>query len=143
MLIHHYPHNIDAKGRTTVPVKFREDLGDEFIITRAPDKCLYIYPMERWEEIRTALKSLPISKKSARDFSRLFLAWAAPCELDGQGRVLIPAILRQSAALDKEIIIAGAGDHAEIWDKQHWDEYNETLSQNTDSIFEEISAYGI
>ena len=102
MFIGEYNHTIDTKGRLIVPSKFREALGDEFVVTKGLDGCLFVYPMEEWTAFTDKLKDLPLTKKDARQFSRFFLAGAASCEVDKQGRILIPSVLREFAGLEKD-----------------------------------------
>ena len=101
-----YDHSIDAKGRVIVPAKFREELGDSFVVTLGLDGCLFVYPQEDWEDFVKQLRELPGSKE-ARKLQRYFMAGAASCELDKQGRVLIDQKLREHAGLDKEVVLAG------------------------------------
>ena len=91
-----YDHSIDTKGRVIVPAKFRETLGDSFVVTLGLDGCLFVYPNEEWEDFVRQLKELPGSKE-ARKLQRYFMAGAAPCDVDKQGRVLIPSNLREKA----------------------------------------------
>ena len=117
-----YNHNVDAKGRLFIPVKLREELGDRFTVTRGLDKCLAIYPASEWAVLEERIRALPMSK--ARDLQRFFFSSAFDAELDSQGRILLPAGLRQYAGLTKEATIIGASNHAEIWDTARWIEYN-------------------
>ena len=94
MFMGEYSHSIDAKGRLIMPAKFREQLGDEFVVTKSPDKCLYVYTNEEWKNFEEKLATLPITNKGTRQFVRFFLAGAASCEVDKQGRILLPAVLR-------------------------------------------------
>ena len=94
MFMGEYNHTIDAKGRLIIPAKFREPLGEEFVLTRGLDGCLYIYPMDEWEAFEEKLRALPLTNKDARAFSRFFVAGATTCELDKQGRILVPQTLR-------------------------------------------------
>ena len=103
MFMGEYNHTIDAKGRLIIPSKFRELLGEEFVLTRGLDGCLYIYPMDEWESFEMKLRSLPLTNKNARTFSRFFVAGATTCELDRQGRILVPQTLREFAGLEKDV----------------------------------------
>lgn len=108
-----YQHNIDAKGRLFIPARFREELGDYFYVTIGIDKCLSIYPQKMWAEIERKTSELPLAKARAM---RLFFANASRCELDAQGRILLPAKLRSYAGLTKDVVVIGTMTHAEIWD---------------------------
>ena len=120
MFMGEYNHSIDAKGRLIVPSKFREELGNEFVVTAGLDGCLFIYGKKEWKVFEEKLYALPISNPSARKFSRFFLANACSCEFDKQGRFLLPQNLRTLAGLDKDVILAGIGSRVEIWDREKW-----------------------
>ena len=125
MFMGEYNHTIDAKGRLIVPSKFREKLGEEFVVTKGLDDCLFVYPLEEWAHIEEAFRKVPLTNKKARDFVRFFFAGAASCEVDKQGRILLPATLRAYAGLDKEIVSAGVLNRVEIWDKEKWERSND------------------
>ena len=121
MLIGEYGYSIDVKGRLNFPAKLREDLGDTFVLTKGfDDKCLLVYSMEEWKNFEDKVKSLPMSK--ARNLQRFFFASATEIEPDKQGRIVVPAVLREYALLDKDVMVIGASNHCEIWSKQRWDE---------------------
>ena len=122
MFMGEYNHTIDAKGRLIIPAKFREPLGEEFVLTRGLDGCLYIYPMDEWEAFEEKLRVLPLTNKDARAFSRFFVAGATTCELDKQGRILVPQTLREFAGLEKDVILAGSLSRVEVWSKEKWSE---------------------
>ena len=116
-----FNHTIDTKGRVIVPSRFREQLGEEFVVTKGLDHVLYIYDMPEWEKLCEKLKELPtMSDKRARQMTRLFLASAVPCETDRQGRILLPANLRAYAGIAKDVVLTGAGNHVEIWSLEGW-----------------------
>ena len=114
-----YNHSIDAKGRVIVPSKFREQLGEEFVVTKGLDGCLFVYPKCEWEGIEEKFRGLP-SNAETRRFMRFFFAGAATCEVDKQGRILIPPNLREHADLQKDIVSAGVLNRVEIWNKDRW-----------------------
>jgi MraZ protein len=116
-----------------VPSKFRDELGEMFIITRGLDQCLFGYPISEWELIEEKLKGLPLTKKDARAFTRFFFSGATESELDKQGRINIPAPLLQYAKLEKECVILGVSNRIEIWSKQIWEDY---FSQSEESFAE-------
>ena len=117
MFMGEYSHNIDAKGRMIVPSKFREQLGDEFVVTKGLDGCLFVYPNEEWQNIEEKFRNVPLTSKDARKFSRFFFAGATTCEVDKQGRILLPAVLREFAGLEKEVVSVGVLKRIEIWDR--------------------------
>jgi len=126
MLIGENQHSLDPKGRTNFPAKLRDELGAKFYITKGLDGCLFVYAEEEWESLAQRIRSLPMSK--SRDLQRFFFGGAIEVQPDKQGRVLLPANLREYAGLEKEIIVAGTMNHAEIWDKQKWDDRMKSLS---------------
>lgn len=130
MFMGEYNHTIDEKGRITIPSKIREQLGEEFIITRGMDKCLFIYPKKEWEKVIDKYKELP-NTKDARNFMRFFLSGATLSEFDKQGRINIANPLISYAALKKECVIIGVNERLEIWDKEAW---NNFLEQNEESF---------
>ena len=141
MFMGEYNHTIDAKGRLIIPSKFRELLGEEFVLTRGLDGCLYIYPMDEWESFEMKLRSLPLTNKNARTFSRFFVAGATTCELDRQGRILLPLPLREFAGLEKDVVLAGMLNRIEIWSKTKWIENNSC--DDMDEIAEQMSDLGL
>ena len=122
MFMGEYNHTIDAKGRLIIPARFRELLGEEFILTKGLDGCLSIYPLDEWNAFETKLRALPLTNKNARTFTRFFVAGATSCELDKQGRILVPQTLREFAGLEKEVVLTGNLDRIEIWSKEKWSE---------------------
>jgi len=135
VLIGEFYHNLDKKGRVIVPSRFREELGDNFIITRGLDNCLFLYPIEEWKNIEGRLKSLPFTKAETRAFMRMFFSGASEVEIDKQGRALIPPILRKHSHLQKEVVFIGVSNRAEIWSKEIWEKY----SSNSNLSFEQVA----
>lgn len=141
MFMGEYNHSIDPKGRLIVPVKFRESLGDIFVVTQGLDGCLFVYPDKEWQEFEEKLKSLPMANRDARKFVRFFLAGAAQVEVDKQGRILLPANLRSFAGLTKDCTLVGVGGRVEIWDKDRWEE--NTSYDDMDDIAEHMMDLGL
>lgn len=131
MFMGEFHHNIDEKGRLTIPVKYRDLLGDTFVITRGIEHCLYVYPTKAFQSIVTKLESLPFTKKDARNFTRFFMSSSTAVELDKQGRVNIPSPLSNYANLTKGCVVIGAIDRLEIWDEEA---FNEFMSSATDEM---------
>lgn len=141
MLIGEYQHSIDAKGRLIIPMKFREDLGDTFVVTRGIDECLFGYPMKEWRKLELQLKDLPMTKKDARAFARFFFSGATEVELDKQGRINIPSTLIQYAKLEKECVVLGVSSKIEIWAQDAWDKYFEQSAASFNDIAENIIGF--
>jgi len=140
MLIGEYHHNIDEKGRLIIPSKFREDLGDKFVVTRGLDGCLFVYSMVNWDKIISKLGTLPFTKKDARTFNRFFMSGATVCEFDRQGRINLPSSLICYADLKKECTIIGVNDRLEIWATDKFDSLIEdnlaAISDVAENLFE-------
>ena len=142
MFVGEYNHTIDAKGRLIVPAKFREILGDNFIVTKGLDGCLFVYPNDEWTRFEEKLKSLPLTNKNARQFTRFFLAGAAACEVDKQGRILLPQVLREFASLEKDVVLVGVASRIEIWSRERWDESMNTYDGDMDEVAENMESLG-
>ena len=132
MLIGEYHHNIDAKSRVIIPAKFRESLGDSFVASKDIDRCINIYSKTESETFSAELSSK--RGAAAKALKRKIFSEAAECELDSQGRALIPANLREHAALTKEVVIIGVNTHVEIWDKDKWTEFSNGEQFNSDEM---------
>lgn len=143
MFIGEYQHSIDKKGRIIIPAKFRDELGNSFIITKGLDNCLFVYPQNEWNILEQKLKALPLTRKDARAFVRFFFAGATECDLDKQGRILVPGNLRKHANLSKDTVIIGVSNRVEIWSKEEWDSYNEDADLSYENIAEKMAELGI
>ena len=139
MLMGAYTHNVDAKGRVFIPVKFREELGDNFVITKGGGKRLYAYSMEEWERIERTLKKTPmLTNKPLQNIKSILFGNAYPCELDKQGRVLLPQILREYINVTKEAVVSGAMDRVEICAKENWGVYDENEEDDFDRFINRL-----
>lgn len=138
MFMGEYHHTIDEKNRLIIPSKFREELGENIIITRGIENCLYIYSLDVWSTITSKLESLPFTKKDARQFTRFFLSGATAADFDKQGRINIAQPLISHAKLQKECVIVGVGNRLEIWAEQEWNDFFETASLNMSDIAENL-----
>lgn len=143
MFMGEYNHTIDAKGRLIIPSKFRDILGDEFVVTKGLDGCLFVYDNEEWARFEEKLKALPLTNKDARKFVRFFLAGAGSVEVDKQGRILVPSNLREFAALEKDVVLVGVGSRIEIWSKAKWDSEASFDDDDMDDIAEHMSELGL
>jgi MraZ protein len=125
MFMGEYRHNLDEKGRVIVPSKYREQLGELFVLTKGLDGCLFIYPLSEWSVFEQKLKQLPLTNTNARKFVRFFLSGAIECNVDKQGRILIPSNLRVYSEIEKDIVFIGMSSRIEIWSIHKWNHYNE------------------
>lgn len=132
-----YQHSLDSKGRIFMPAKLRDELGEVFFITISMDKCLCAYSGESWQELSDKVNAMPFVKQ--RKMRPLF-AHAARCELDSQGRVLIPQSLRDYAGLTKNVSVVGCNNHAELWDSDVWAGVceAETTPESLAAVMEEL-----
>ena len=141
MFIGEYHHSIDEKNRLIIPAKFREELGDKFIITKGIENCLFVYSLESWQKIVNKLETLPFTKKDARQFVRFFLSAASEVEFDKQGRVNIAQPLVSYANLEKECVTIGTGDRLEIWSNSDWSNFlnsaRDSMSDIAENLFDE------
>lgn len=138
MFIGEYHHTIDEKGRIIIPAKFREMLGDNFIVTRGIENCLFVYSMDDWTKITDKLNSLPFTRRDARTFNRFFMSGATSVELDKQGRINISAPLIDYAHLVKDCVVIGTGDRIEIWGQEAWDLFFDSTKDNMSDIAENL-----
>jgi len=139
-----FEHSVDAKGRVSVPSKFRDIISDRYdgrlVLAMDYDKCLTVYPLEEWEKLEKKISGLPMMQKEVKDFMRFLLSSATECELDKQGRILIPPPHREHAMVTKNVMLVGIIDKIEIWDTGTWEARN---SQNGDTIGKALAALGL
>ena len=137
MFMGEYHYSIDEKGRLTIPAKLRYELGENFIVTRGLDGCLFVYPKSEWENIIQKYRELP-NTKDARNFMRFFLSGATVCEFDKQGRINISAPLTKYAELKKDCVIIGVNDRLEVWSKERWESFIDTNEDSLSDIAEKL-----
>jgi len=128
---------VDAKGRMAMPARYRERLmeicGGRMVVTVDKDRCLLVYPLPEWEDIEAQLVALPSLNKQARLLQRLLIGHATEVELDSQGRILLPSMLREYANMDKKLVLIGQGKKFEIWDEQSWNEKQDAWLQDVNA----------
>ena len=134
-----YQHTIDNKGRLFIPARLREELGEAFYITKGLDNCLFIYSLQNWKGIEERIGALPLSK--SRNLQRTLFASASKCELDAQGRILVPQKLREYAGLIKDVTVIGVSNRAEIWDAKRWKQIEED-DLTSDNLAESMDELG-
>jgi len=135
MLLGTHTPKLDEKGRIFLPAKFRDELSEGVVITRGQERCLYVFPAKEFDAIHEKLRQAPASVKGARDYLRVLLSGASDETPDKQGRVVVPALLRQYAGLEKDLVIIGVGSRAEIWDASAWSEY---LASNEEAFANQV-----
>lgn len=141
MFMGEYNHSIDAKGRLIIPSKFRDTLGDEFVVTKGLEGCLFVFEKYDFETFMDKLNEKSDLEAKVRKIKRFFISGAQEMEPDKQGRMLVPPVLREYAGLEKEVVFAGVGGHIEIWDKAKWEDV--TSFDDINDIAEELSSIGI
>ncbi len=139
-----FEHTVDSKGRVSIPSKFRDIISDRYdgklVLAVDLDQCLSVYPLEEWERLEDRIKTLPTMQKEVKDFMRFFFSSATECEIDRQGRILIPPALRERSGINKNVTFVGIINKIEVWDKRAWDARN---SKNLDKIGETLASLGL
>ncbi|NLP46273.1 MAG: division/cell wall cluster transcriptional repressor MraZ [Epulopiscium sp.] len=143
MFMGEYIHSIDSKGRFIVPIKFREQLGERFVVTKGLDNCLFVYPLVEWSLFEQKLKALLLANRDARKFTRFFFAGAVECDVDKQGRILLPLNLREYSQLKKEAVLIGVSNRVEIWSKEMWNAYNNEDDFDVSDLADKMAELGI
>jgi MraZ protein len=143
MFLGHYEHTLEAKGRLSIPKKFRKELAGGGVLTEGLDGCLFLFPRAKWEVLAKKLAAAPLTRKDARAFARLLTYGAFDVGLDRQGRVLIPERLRKTARIEKKVIVAGALGRIEIWSKKRFNQYLEKIESRSEEIAEKLTELGI
>jgi MraZ protein len=143
MLIGEYHHTLDPKKRLSLPTKFRKELGEQVVLTRGLDSCLFIFSELAWKAIVEKIGNLPLSQADTRGFSRFLLSGAMEVEMDTAGRILIPEYLKEFAGLRSQVVLAGVSDRIEVWDEKNWGDYRRRIEKNADQLAEKLGTLGI
>jgi MraZ protein len=138
MLLGQHSPKLDEKGRVILPAKFREELQGGLVITRGQDRCLFVFSAAEFALVNDKIRQAPVTNAEARNYLRIFLSGASDEQPDKQGRVTIPATLRQYAGLDKDLVVIGVGNRAEIWDAKAWSEFLATHEASFSNVSEEV-----
>jgi MraZ protein len=139
MLLGEHEHSLDDKNRLTLPAKLREQLGEQVVVSRGLDGCLYVYSQAEWARLAERVGSLDAFSREARTMQRWFFASGSDAELDKQGRVVIPAALLAKAGIGREVTVAGVFDHLEIWDRTAWREQQQTVEGSAEDVAERLA----
>jgi MraZ protein len=137
-----YKHSVDAKGRVAIPIKFRAPLGDGAMLARWVDGCAAIFPRPSFEDLAEKVSKLPISDERARAFSRFLFSGSFEVETDQQGRILLPAAIRDWSGLGSEAVVVGARDHVEIWEPGRWAQSQQAVN-SADALASHLTGLGI
>jgi MraZ protein len=143
MFIGEYQATIDEKGRVAIPSKFRSQLKSQVVVTRGLDNSLFLYNLDEWNKLAEKLASLPISTANTRAFSRLMLAGAMDCEVDKQGRIVLPGYLKEFAKIGKKAVVAGLYNRIEIWSEELWKKYKAQTEKQSNEIAEQLGSLGV
>jgi MraZ protein len=143
MFIGEYSATIDEKGRIAIPSKFRPSLKAKVVVTRGLDNSLFLYTLEEWKKLAEKLASLSIATANTRAFSRLMLAGAMDCEIDKQGRIILPGYLKEFARISKRLIFAGLYNRIEIWSEELWNAYKQQTEKESNAIAEQLGSLGV
>lgn len=143
MFLGEYEHTLDDKGRFSVPARFRVKLAAGMVVAPHVDPCLWVFPMDRWEDLARKVRELPLGNPQAREFRRQLFAGAADLEPDKQGRVSLPPKLRAYAHIDRQVVVVGLGDHLEIWNPDMWRERQERSYADSEGRAEQFASLGI
>lgn len=143
MFMGSYKNSIDAKSRMIIPSKYRDALGLKCVVTKGIDRCLYIYPVDEWDNFAAKLATLPKADANARNFVRHFYANAEECEIDRQGRITISQTLRDYAGIQKELSTMGTGEKIEVWARDVWENDENAVDMDGAAIAEGMEKYGI
>ena len=143
MFLGEYQHSLDNKGRITIPAKFREQLGDKFVVTKGLENSIFLYSLPEWQVIEDKLRTLPFTRADVRSFARFFFSGASELEVDKQGRTVLPSNLREYASIEKDLMIIGVGSRAEIWAVENWEKYIEGAEASYEDIAASLVDLGI
>lgn len=143
MLIGEYQHKMDAKRRLPMPARLRNELGSKVVVTRGLEGCLFVYPVRGWEEFAVKLNALPLTNANSRNFKRFMFSGASDVELDNLGRILVPDYLKEHAGLKKDVVVVGAGERLELWDKDRWQAHQSRTADEMEAHAEALTAFGI
>ena len=134
MFLGTFEHTLDAKGRLAIPAKLRNSLGEKAVLTRSPDRCLVLYPMDEWNRLAQQLSQLSQADRNARDLQYFIFGGASECEIDAQGRIIVPAMLRNYASIDGDVVSVGMNTHIVIWSQVAWAEREARVNGDIDNI---------
>ena len=143
MFLGEYQHSVDDKGRVVMPAKFRDGLSPGVVVTKGQERCLYVFPIARWEQEVAKVDRLARTNRQNRNYARSFFGAASDQQTDKQGRLQIPQALRSYAGLQRDVVVVGVSDRVEIWDATAWETLSEEADRQYADIEEALSEEGI
>jgi len=138
-----YQHSVDSKGRLVLPSRFRDRLERGLVVTKGQERCLYVFPIDKWDQEVEQVNNLPRTDRRSRNYARSFFGSASDQQLDGQGRIQIPQPLREYASLAKDVVVIGVADRVEIWNVESWESVSDEADEQFAGIEEALSGDGI
>ena len=142
MFLGEFEYKIDEKGRVLIPPKFRKELKEGVVLTTGPEKCIIAYALSEWKKVADTLTTTgPVSPSKLRRLNRAIFATAFRLEIDGQGRIALPAPLRQYAGIEDEVVVAGVNNYLELWDKEQWESEKAISQEQTWQIIESLERH--
>ncbi len=139
MFLGSHNHNLDTKGRLAIPARFRDELADGLVLTRGFDRCIALYPIKAWETLAGRINELSIADVDVRQFRRMVFSEAIDAQLDSQGRILVPAPLREFAGIEREVVVIGVHSSIEIWSPARWDAVNALMDADGAAIAQRLA----
>lgn len=142
MLIGEHKHTLDPKKRLSLPAKFRKEMGNEVVVTRGLDSCLFVYTVAEWSKVAEQFSKMNMLQADSRSINRFMLAGATETEIDSLGRILVPEVLKEFAGLKERVTIIGVHSRLEIWDEDRWIEYKGAIEREADKLAEKLGEVG-
>ena len=141
MFVGEFEYRIDEKGRVPIPPRFRKELKEGVVLTPGIEQCITAYPLSEWKKLAATLTTGSVTRSKLRSLNRAIFATAFSLSIDGQGRIAIPAPLRQSAGIEDEVVIAGANNYLELWNKERWEAEKVISQEQTWQIIESLEKH--
>jgi MraZ protein len=134
-----FQHTVDEKGRLAIPAKFRPSLAEGLVVTRGIDRCLYVWTLDRWQELAQRMSKLPIVQENARRITRHFFSGAVDTKMDKMGRIILPQYLREYAGLGGDAVVVGANTNIEIWSRERWEAEVALAEEQSSTLAEHLA----
>lgn len=141
MFLGTFEHTLDSKGRLAIPARLRNTLGEKAVLTRSPDRCLVLYPMDEWNRLAEQLSKLSQADRNARDLQYFFFGGASEVDIDAQVRINVPPMLRNYAAIESDVVSVGMSTHIVVWSKAAWEEREARVNGDIDNIAAQLVGF--